>query len=141
MNIVLIFEQHPQRIIDDLIAQQVSGPDVSVGDVARVTARHFHMTMQELRGPRRAQQIVLARQLAMYLTRELTDLQLDDTPVSDLTPLSKLTKLEKLSIQRTRVKDLKPLKELKSLKFVYINGAPVDEPFVIMRPGLKVVDQ
>ncbi|MCA9626194.1 MAG: leucine-rich repeat domain-containing protein [Myxococcales bacterium] len=72
---------------------------------------------------------------------ELTDLQLDDTPVSDLTPLSKLTKLEKLSIQRTRVKDLKPLKELKSLKFVYINGAPVDEPFVIMRPGLKVVDQ
>lgn len=65
-------------IIDDLIAQQVSGPDVSVGDVARVTARHFHMTMQELRGPRRAQQIVLARQLAMYLTRELTDLQLQE---------------------------------------------------------------
>ncbi|MCA9640335.1 MAG: leucine-rich repeat domain-containing protein [Polyangiaceae bacterium] len=72
---------------------------------------------------------------------EITDLQLDDTPVDDLTPLAKLTKLEKLSIQRTRVKDLKPLKELKSLKFVYINGAPVDEPFVIMRPGLKVVDQ
>ncbi|MCA9080115.1 MAG: ATP-binding protein [Planctomycetaceae bacterium] len=63
------------QIVTELLGQQESGPQVDVSAVTRVTARHFDLTMQEIRGPRRAQHVVLARQVAMYLTREITGLQ------------------------------------------------------------------
>jgi len=59
--------------------------------------------------------------------QDLSELQLDDTPVDDVSVLAKLVKLENLSIKRTRVKDVSALRPLKKLKFLYTNGAPVDE--------------
>jgi internalin A len=71
---------------------------------------------------------------------KMTELMLDDTPVADLSPLAGLTKLERLSIKRTRVTDLSPLRSLTKLKFLYIGGAPVENPGAVARPGLKISD-
>ncbi len=57
----------------------------------------------------------------------LTELQLDDTQIEDVSPLAKLENLENLSIKRTKVKDVSSLKGLKKLKFLYVNGTPVDD--------------
>jgi internalin A len=57
----------------------------------------------------------------------LTELMLDEDPVSDLTPLASLKKLERLSIKKTEVKSLAPLASLKALKFLYIADTPVSD--------------
>jgi chromosomal replication initiator protein len=41
-----------------------------------VTAEYFNVTLDELCGPTKTKQIATARQIAMYLCRELTDLTL-----------------------------------------------------------------
>jgi internalin A len=73
--------------------------------------------------------------------KNMTELMLDDTPVENLTPLAGLTKLERLSIKRTRVTDLSPLRSLTKLKFLYVAGAPIDNPGVVARPGLKISNE
>jgi chromosomal replication initiator protein len=49
---------------------------ISIDEVIEATACHFQLRPQELTGPKRAARINRARQVAMYLTRELTDLSL-----------------------------------------------------------------
>ncbi len=49
---------------------------VTVESVQRVVAEYFSMTMAELCSERRTQAIVFPRQVAMYLSRELTDMSL-----------------------------------------------------------------
>lgn len=46
---------------------------VSVADIARVVARHFGLRISELRSEKRHQGVVVPRQCAMFLTRELTN--------------------------------------------------------------------
>jgi internalin A len=69
---------------------------------------------------------------------KMSELMLDDTPVDNLSPLVGLAKLERLSIKRTRVTDVSMLKGLKKLKFLYVGGAPVDNPQAAAHPGLKI---
>lgn len=81
---------------------------------------------------------------ALQGMKALTELMLDETSVQDLKPLAGLTKLERLSLKRTRVTDISELKSLRKLKFLYVGGAPVDNPFVLrdlMKQGLKVDDK
>ena len=48
-------------------------PEISVEQIQQTVVERFGMSMQELTGDRRSQQIVYPRQVAMYLCRELTD--------------------------------------------------------------------
>ncbi len=57
----------------------------------------------------------------------LTELQFDETEVTDVSPLAGLKKLEMLQMKRTRVSDVSPLRELKSLKNVYLEGSRVED--------------
>jgi chromosomal replication initiator protein len=50
--------------------------EISVDKIINITADYFCLTAEELRGKRRTRDIAFARQVAMYLTRELTDLSL-----------------------------------------------------------------
>ena len=50
--------------------------EISVGLVMGETANYFGLTLDELCSTSRTRQLVTARQIAMYLTRELTDLSL-----------------------------------------------------------------
>ncbi|RUP38945.1 MAG: chromosomal replication initiator protein DnaA [Gordonia sp. (in: high G+C Gram-positive bacteria)] len=50
--------------------------EVSAAKILAVTADYFSVTIDTLKGPSRKSEIVMPRQIAMYLCRELTDLSL-----------------------------------------------------------------
>ncbi len=52
------------------------GQEVSVQLIMEEVAEYFSLTVDDLCSPSRSRQLVTARQLAMYLTRELTELSL-----------------------------------------------------------------
>lgn len=64
-----------QIVLKDLITVDADN-DVQPADIISRTAEYFDLALDELYGPSRAQQIALARQIAMYLCRELTSLSL-----------------------------------------------------------------
>jgi chromosomal replication initiator protein len=47
--------------------------NLSMDNIIRVTAEYYGLTPNDLKGKKRSQNIVFARQLAMYMGRELTD--------------------------------------------------------------------
>jgi len=49
---------------------------ISLDQIIKYTADHFHLSAGDLLGKRRTREIAFARQVAMYLSRELTDLSL-----------------------------------------------------------------
>jgi chromosomal replication initiator protein len=51
---------------------------ISVDDIKRVVADHYNVTSESLVGRKRTSNIAFARQVAMYLSRMLTDLSLSD---------------------------------------------------------------
>jgi chromosomal replication initiator protein len=61
-----------QDVLKDVFPQGEM-PEISVEQIQQTVVERFGMTMQELTGDRRSQQIVYPRQVAMYLCRELTD--------------------------------------------------------------------
>ncbi|QBI19999.1 chromosomal replication initiator protein DnaA [Egibacter rhizosphaerae] len=64
-----------QTVLKDLFPE-TSTNEVSVSLIMSETARYFGMTVEELCSSSRTRQLVNARQVAMYLARELTDLSL-----------------------------------------------------------------
>jgi chromosomal replication initiator protein len=63
-----------QTILKDLITLEEG--DVSLTDIIEHVARYFELSLDELYGNSRAAAIAQARQIAMYLCRELTSLSL-----------------------------------------------------------------
>ncbi|MEY9890571.1 chromosomal replication initiator protein [Catenulispora sp. MAP12-49] len=53
-----------------------AGPEITVSTIMVQTAMYFGITMEDLCGTSRSRILVTARQIAMYLCRELTDLSL-----------------------------------------------------------------
>lgn len=64
-----------EMVLRDLIPEQ-SGPEITASLIMEVTATYFGVTMDDLCGSSREKSFVAARQMAMYLCRELTDLSL-----------------------------------------------------------------
>ena len=64
-----------QTVLKDLITLDEDN-EVQPTDIISHTAEYFDLALDELYGPSRAQQIATARQIAMYLCRELTPLSL-----------------------------------------------------------------
>ena len=64
-----------QGVLQDFIPEGES-PDVTVEDIMSATAEYFGVSDTDLRGHSRSRVLVNARQVAMYLCRELTDLSL-----------------------------------------------------------------
>jgi chromosomal replication initiator protein len=62
-------------VLKDLIAD-ASGPEITSATIMAQTAAYFGVTMEDLCGSSRSRVLVTARQIAMYLCRELTDLSL-----------------------------------------------------------------
>jgi chromosomal replication initiator protein len=62
-------------VLKDLIPD-TSGPEVTAALIMAQTAAYFGLTMDDLCGSSRSRVLVNARQIAMYLCRELTDLSL-----------------------------------------------------------------
>ncbi|WP_412541130.1 chromosomal replication initiator protein DnaA [Longispora sp. K20-0274] len=64
-----------QEVLRDLIPEG-EGPELTADQIMQETAEYFGVTMEDLRGHSRSRLLVGARQVAMYLCRELTDLSL-----------------------------------------------------------------
>jgi chromosomal replication initiator protein len=64
-----------QVVLKDLFPETGSS-EISVGLIMAETASYFGLTLDDLCSTSRTRQLVTARQIAMYLTRELTDLSL-----------------------------------------------------------------
>lgn len=64
-----------QTVLKDLFPDS-SGSDISAGLIMSETATYFSLSLDDLCSTSRTRQLVLARQIAMYLCRELTDLSL-----------------------------------------------------------------
>lgn len=71
-----------QPISPHLAAQALSGlkkPEdhaVSISKIQKMVADYYNITVADLKGKKRMKQIVVPRQIAMYLSRELTDTSL-----------------------------------------------------------------
>ncbi|MCI1986205.1 MAG: chromosomal replication initiator protein DnaA [Lactobacillus sp.] len=46
---------------------------LTIGQIQSVVAKYYQVTVSELKGKKRVKQIVMPRQIAMYLSREMTD--------------------------------------------------------------------
>jgi chromosomal replication initiator protein len=64
-----------QIVLKDLFPDE-GGTEVTVAAIMAETADYFGLSIEDLTGSSRSRLLVTARQMAMYLTRELTDLSL-----------------------------------------------------------------
>ncbi|MGB9012368.1 MAG: chromosomal replication initiator protein DnaA [Aeromicrobium sp.] len=64
-----------QIVLKDLVAEGVE-PDITVSMIMAQTATYSEFTIDDLCSANRSRNLVLARQIAMYLCRELTDMSL-----------------------------------------------------------------
>jgi chromosomal replication initiator protein len=62
-------------VLKDLIPAD-GGPEITGATIMAATAEYFNLTMEDLCGSSRSRMLVTARQIAMYLCRELTDMSL-----------------------------------------------------------------
>jgi len=67
--------QLAEIVLRDLIPDSQS-PEITAPTIMAVTAEYFDLTIDELCGPGKTKALAQARQIAMYLCRELTDLSL-----------------------------------------------------------------
>jgi chromosomal replication initiator protein len=64
-----------EEVLRDFIPDD-SGPEITADQIMAATADYFGVSLEDLRGHSRSRVLVNARQVAMYLCRELTDLSL-----------------------------------------------------------------
>jgi chromosomal replication initiator protein len=62
-------------VLKDLISEE-DRPEITAATIIAATAEYFGVTIEDLCGQSRSRVLVTARQIAMYLCRELTDLSL-----------------------------------------------------------------
>ena len=67
--------QMAQDVLGDLLPHH-SGKALGASEIIQATAESFGFSVADVQGPSRRQPLVLCRQVAMYLCRELTDLSL-----------------------------------------------------------------
>jgi chromosomal replication initiator protein len=81
---VTAFASLNRSVIDLALAEEVlkdfipdgSGPEITADQIMDATSEYFGVSIDDLRGQSRSRVLVNARQVAMYLCRELTDLSL-----------------------------------------------------------------
>jgi chromosomal replication initiator protein len=64
-----------ETVLKDLVGE-LDAPEITASTIMGVTAEYFGVSVDDLVGPSRSRALVHARQMAMYLCRELTDLSL-----------------------------------------------------------------
>jgi chromosomal replication initiator protein len=62
-----------EQVLRDLFPQGDPAPEVTIGRIQETVSERFGLSVEELCSPRRSQAVAYPRQVAMYLSRELTD--------------------------------------------------------------------
>jgi chromosomal replication initiator protein len=66
-----------EKVLSDVLSN-VNARQIALQQILEQSAGYYNFTVEELRGPSRTRPLVFARQVAMYLMRELTDYSLSD---------------------------------------------------------------
>jgi chromosomal replication initiator protein len=73
-------KSHVDRTLAEIVLRDLipdaGNPDITAAAIMNATAAYFGVSMEDLCGTSRSRVLVTARQIAMYLCRELTDLSL-----------------------------------------------------------------
>jgi chromosomal replication initiator protein len=70
--------ERAEEYLKDILMEEASSGVVSMNDVQKAVAGYFDVRLADLNGRRRTSQIVMPRQIAMYLARELTESSLKE---------------------------------------------------------------
>jgi chromosomal replication initiator protein len=62
-----------EHVLKDVYPQGDAAPEVTISRIQETVSQRFGVTLDELVSPRRSQAVAYPRQVAMYLSRELTD--------------------------------------------------------------------
>ncbi|HET9460551.1 MAG TPA: chromosomal replication initiator protein DnaA [Gaiellaceae bacterium] len=62
-----------EHVLKDVYPQGEPAPEVTISRIQDAVSQRFGVTLEELVSPRRSQAVAYPRQVAMYLSRELTD--------------------------------------------------------------------
>ena len=62
-----------EHVLKDVFPQGDAAPEVTIKRIQDIVSQRFNVTVDELVSPRRSQAVAYPRQVAMYLSRELTD--------------------------------------------------------------------
>jgi chromosomal replication initiator protein len=62
-----------EHVLKDVFPQGEAAPEVTIPRIQEAVSQRFGVTLDELVSPRRSQAVAYPRQVAMYLSRELTD--------------------------------------------------------------------
>jgi chromosomal replication initiator protein len=62
-----------EQVLKDVFPQGAAAPEVTIPRIQEAVSERFGVTLDELVSPRRSQSVAYPRQVAMYLSRELTD--------------------------------------------------------------------
>jgi chromosomal replication initiator protein len=62
-----------EHVLKDVFPQGDAAPEVTIPRIQEAVSERFGVTLDELVSPRRSQTVAYPRQVAMYLSRELTD--------------------------------------------------------------------
>ncbi len=62
-----------EQVLKDVFPQGDAAPEVTIPRIQEAVSERFGVTLEELVSPRRSQSVAYPRQVAMYLSRELTD--------------------------------------------------------------------
>jgi chromosomal replication initiator protein len=65
-----------EHVLKDVFPQGDTAPEVTIRRIQDAVSERFGVTLDELVSPRRSQSVAYPRQVAMYLSRELTDTSL-----------------------------------------------------------------
>jgi chromosomal replication initiator protein len=65
-----------EHVLKDVFPQGEAAPEVTITRIQEAVSQRFGVTLDELVSPRRSQAVAYPRQVAMYLSRELTDASL-----------------------------------------------------------------
>jgi chromosomal replication initiator protein len=65
-----------RKRVKEFLSARKTALQPKASDVAMATARHFKLKLADMRGPSRRRGVVVAREVAMYLCRQLTNLSL-----------------------------------------------------------------
>jgi chromosomal replication initiator protein len=65
-----------EHVLKDVYPQGEAAPEVTIPRIQEAVSQRFGVTLEELVSPRRSQAVAYPRQVAMYLSRELTDASL-----------------------------------------------------------------
>ena len=70
--------ERAEEYLKDILMEEASSGVVGMNDIQKAVAGYFDVRLADLNGRRRTNQIVIPRQIAMYLARELTDASLKE---------------------------------------------------------------